>query len=275
MNAPLAGHDALFLPDGTGVLATPLARGPWDPKALHGGPVAALCAWAAERHDPGPAMFVSRLTVELLRPVPLGHLEVRATTMRPGGRVQWIDVEVRDVDDRLVAAARALRLARYDDAHFDVGDAPVPLSEPMPRSPRDSPRQPIGLPERVGFWMANEFRMAAGDWQTPGPGAAWLRLAVPVIAGEEVSPLQRVAAAADFGSGVGNSVRMSSTGTINPELTVHLHRPAEGAWIGLASRAWAHAQGVAMCETELHDEQGPIGRGVQSLLVVSHVPWTR
>jgi acyl-coenzyme A thioesterase PaaI-like protein len=266
-------HEALFDREGAGVRATPLARGPWDANALHGGPVAALCAWAAEQHDPGPAMFVSRLTVELLRPVPLGFLDVHATTFRPGGRVQWIDVRITDADERLVAAARALRLARRDDAPFDVGDAAIPASEPMPRAPAASEHQPIGFPERVGFWLANEFRMAAGDWQTPGPSAAWLRLKVPVIAGETVTPLQRVAAAADFGTGVGNAVRMSSTATINPELTVHLHRAAVGEWIGLAARAWAHAEGVGLCETALHDEQGPIGRGVQSLLVVTNVPW--
>ncbi len=38
----------------------------------------------ARRHDPGPASFVARLTVELLRPVPLVPLQAVARTFRPG-----------------------------------------------------------------------------------------------------------------------------------------------------------------------------------------------
>jgi hypothetical protein len=88
-----------------------------------------------------------------------------------------------------------------------------------------------------------------------------------VIEGEEPSSLQRVAAAADFGSGVGNPVRASKLGAINPDLTVHVHRDAVGEWIGLRSRAWAHSAGVGMADTELFDGDGPVGRAVQSLLV--------
>src|SRR4051794_287953 len=102
-DAPIAG--SLFERDGEAIRATELARGPWDPNALHGGATAALCAWVAERHDPGPAQFVAKLALELLRPVPLARLHIDATTMRPGQRVQWIDVLVRDDDGRPVAAA--------------------------------------------------------------------------------------------------------------------------------------------------------------------------
>ena len=35
--------------------------------ALHGGAVAALCAWVGDRHDPGPERFVAKLAIELLR----------------------------------------------------------------------------------------------------------------------------------------------------------------------------------------------------------------
>jgi hypothetical protein len=61
---------------------TELTRGPWSPDAQHGGPPAALLAAAAEAHDDEAAprggenspMFVARLTVELMRPVPLTAL---------------------------------------------------------------------------------------------------------------------------------------------------------------------------------------------------------
>src|SRR5260370_41528103 len=82
--------DAVCHLDGDLAVPTELARGPWSPDAQHGGAPAALLARALERADPGPARFVSRLTVELLRPVPLTPIEVRTRTLRPGKKVQWL-----------------------------------------------------------------------------------------------------------------------------------------------------------------------------------------
>ena len=63
--------DAIFLPDGPRFVPTELARGPWTPEAQHGGPPAALLARTLEREPGAEGMLVARLTVELLRPVPI------------------------------------------------------------------------------------------------------------------------------------------------------------------------------------------------------------
>ena len=44
------GTGALFVPEGSTLVPTAAARGPWSPDALHGGPVAALVARCVERH---------------------------------------------------------------------------------------------------------------------------------------------------------------------------------------------------------------------------------
>ena len=41
--------EAVFVRDGQGLQATELGRGPWDPRALHGGAPAALLVHAFER----------------------------------------------------------------------------------------------------------------------------------------------------------------------------------------------------------------------------------
>ena len=70
---------ALFVADGDALVPTDLARGPWDPNALHGGPTSALLARAIEScPTDGVAFEVARLTVELLRPVPVEPLLVEA-----------------------------------------------------------------------------------------------------------------------------------------------------------------------------------------------------
>jgi hypothetical protein len=90
---------------------------------------------------------------------------------------------------------------------------------------------------------------------------------VPVVAGEDPTPAQRVAAAADFASGIGNPLDVTVAAAINADLTIAMHRPLRGEWIGLDSRAWAQSHGTGMAEAMIHDLDGPIGRSVQCLLV--------
>src|SRR5207247_1190725 len=101
--------DALFERDGARFVPTELCRGPWSPDAQHGGPPAALLARAAERFEGGEEMAVARLTVELLRPVPLVPLTVAARWARPGRKVQIVEASLRPGDRE---GATALRLRR-------------------------------------------------------------------------------------------------------------------------------------------------------------------
>jgi len=262
MNDAIAEHRALFHVDGETIVPTELSRGPWYPGTLHGGPPSALLAWALERHDPGPASFVARLTVDLLRPVPLVPLRLEVRTSRPGRKVQWLDGALV-ADGVEVARATALRLRPADgevDAHEPAAAEAPPLPEAL---------EPMvfGTGGEVGYWSANDLRPVGGAFGVPGPGAAWLRLLCPVVAGEEPTPLQRVAAAADFGSGVGHPVGMDVGGAINPDLVVTVHRDLVGEWVGLDSRGWAHDRGVGMVESLVHDRSGTVGRAVQTLLL--------
>jgi hypothetical protein len=263
---PIETFGALFERDGDRYIPTQLTRGPWDPRAMHGGAPSALFAHACEAHDPGPAGFVARLTVELLRPVPLVPLTLHARTIRPGRKVQWLEAALLDGDEREVARATVLRLRTAAvDTTGSVGivaDAPPGLAE------AGDPPPFFGTGD-IGYWSANDVRIARGNWMEPGPGVAWLRLRCPVVAGEDVSPCSRVAAAADFGSGVGNPLRYTHASGINADITISLHRHPVGEWVCLESGAWVQPHGVGLAETRLHDERGPIGQAAQTLLVES------
>lgn len=264
-------HGALFHVDGERIVPTELSRGPWYPGTLHGGPPSALLAWALERYDPGPASFVARLTVELLRPVPLAPLQVETRTLRPGRKVQWLEGALL-ADGVEVARATALRL-RPAGGSVDPHDAEAHPElaavdgSAFPPPPDEIPPIVFGVGRDVGFWTANELRPVGGSFGVAGPGASWFRLLCPVVGGEETTPLQRVAAAADFGSGVGHPVSTETGGGINPDLTVTVHRDLVGDWVGLVSRGWAHDHGVGMVDSLVCDESGPVGRAVQTLLL--------
>ena len=251
--------DAVFHRDGEHFVPTDLARGPWDPNAQHGGPSAALLAGLLEQHDAGPPAHVARMTIELLRPVPMQPIELRARTLRPGKKVQLVEGSVL-ADGTEVVRATALRI-RVADIEF--ADPPDDRHTPGPGKRRER-FENLG-PLNFGFAM--EMSMARGEIGVPGPAAVWFRLAAPVVAGEEPTPLMRVAAAADFGNGISGAVTWEEHLFINPDLTIYLHRLPAGEWIGLDARTWPTHEGVGIADTALYDEGGRIGRSVQALLL--------
>ncbi len=260
--------DSIFVLDGTRVLPTELARGPWSPDAQHGGAPAALLARAVERFDGGDAMVVTRLTVELLRPVPIAPLRIETRFSRPGKKVQLVEASVVAIETGTeVARATGLRLRR-DRVQLPEGAAPHG-TPPLPATGITS-RPPWA--EQIsyeGFHSGGtELRFVRGSFDTPGPATAWIRLRVPLIAGETTSPLCRVAAAADFGNGISWVLsRANGYRFINPDLTIYLHRHPVGEWVALESTTLPEPIGVGIAESRLYDERGPLGRSVQSLLI--------
>jgi hypothetical protein len=94
-----------------------------------------------------------------------------------------------------------------------------------------------------------------------------MRLCQPLLSDEALTPLQRVAAAADFGNGVSRVLDFTTHLFINPELTIHQFRPAVGEWIGLDAVTHHGPDGVGLAETAIYDEAGQLGRGAQSLFI--------
>lgn len=249
-----------------------LARSPWDPAALHGGPVAALVARAAEAVDaPGP-MEPARLTLELLKPVPVAPLSIDAGVVRAGRMVQLVEVELR-AGETMVARGRVLRLRRDRDATATFAEQTASPPPPPPASVADhGPTRYFNDPEQewVAFHNAGvEHRFVSGAFDELGPSIDWIRLRIPVVVGEPPSWFQRVVAAADFANGISAAVPMQQATFVNPDLTVHVARPMEGEWVGLDSRTTVGPHGIAMSHSRLYDHRGLIGSGAQSLLIQS------
>jgi len=152
--------DALFVPDGDRFVPTELCRGPWRPDAQHGGPPAALLARSVERAAGDDGMQTVRLTVELLRPVPLAPLAVVARIARPGRKVQLVEASLR-TDDAEVARAVALRIRRHElPVPADADRRPLPPPGPDAGS---ASAPPWVLPDVPAFHShAVEHRFVAG-----------------------------------------------------------------------------------------------------------------
>ena len=205
------------------------------------------------------------MTIELLRPVHVGRtLSVVSRTERPGRRVSLVEARLLDGDAE-VAAVRALRVRERRD---DFPDSVVPPPSITVPPELADPQVADFTSEATSYVRdACEFRFASGGWNTLGPSSVWIRLTVPLVADEAVSPLQRVAAAADFGNGVSADVDFSQWLYINPDLTIHLARPLRGEWVGLQARSHLGGTGTGLAHSALHDTDGTIGMSLQSLLV--------
>jgi hypothetical protein len=255
-----ASNQAVFVQDGETVCATELARGPWDPGAQHGGAAAALLIREFQRLD-GPGLALARVTYEFLRPVPLGRLEVDADIVRPGKRVQLLEGAIRAPDGIEVVRARALRVARADpDVPTTATESPVGPEHGQDNQLR-SPHRPMFAPDAI------EIKFVEGNFHGGGPATAWFRLKVPIVAGEEPSPLERLAAAGDFGNGISSVLSWDEYMFINPDLTLYIDREPAGEWVALESRTYIASQGVATAESVLYDRDGRVGRATQSLLI--------
>lgn len=262
MSAPI------FERDGTRFVATSLARGPWDPRHCHGGAPASLLAAILDATPAPTPMQVLRLTFDLARPVPVGTpLDVDVRVVREGNRVQLLDADLSADDGTSLVHVRALRV-RTGDEDLPPGTAdddppPSPAAQDLPRF------APAEGWSAEGFWTAVDVRFVAGELGMPGPGTAWFRVSAPLADGVELTPVARVAAAADFGNGIGSPLPIDRYLFINPDLSISLHRLPATEWVAIAAGSVAQPQGVGLTTTTLYDERGRIGQATQSLFVAA------
>jgi Thioesterase-like superfamily len=251
---------SFFEPAGTGrYLATPASAGPWDPRAQHGGPPSALAARELERHEPDENMRLGRVSVDILRPVPVGLLTARTRMLRPGKRVALLET-VLESGGQEVLHARGWRLALSDVPAVGKGEV-VPV---IPGT-QDPPRFPGG--HVSGYLSRIDWRFVFGGFADPGPCQVWARPQIPLLPGEKLSPMCRALLLADSGSGVSMALDPRAYLFINVDLTVVLHRDIGGEWLLLDAVSTMGGTGTGLTETTLWDTAGIAGAAAQTLLV--------
>jgi hypothetical protein len=260
-------ESSIFIPEGELFVPTEHARGPWDPNALHGGAIAALMTSAFERVLGGHELPIGRLSFEMLRPIPLAPLSLTTRIVRAGRRVLELAGELRSGEDLLICRASALRVqAVPNDLPIDL--LSTHMDEEM-RGPEEAELRRFALddPNRNSFAASAMEMRWLHEPTLHGSAQVWMRLRHPLEPGEELTPLARLAATADFGNGVSAVLPFDRFIFINADLSIHLHRPPRGEWIGLDARTRLHGGGTGLAESVLHDVYGTVGRAFQTLVV--------
>jgi hypothetical protein len=222
----------------------------WSDEMVNGHHIGGLVAWAVERDHLEPGLQVTRLTVDMFRPVPMTPLRVVTRPGRMGRRLRLVEVSVFDGDVE-VTRGSALLLARSEHP----GGAPwtpeawgVPAPDELP--PPDQVSRMSWEIRRIGAW---------GE----GQGKVWMRESVPFVAGEALSPLMRAALSADFANPLVNSAP-GGLAFINADLTMYIARDPVGEWIGMEAAGHLGADGIAVGTAWLHDELGRFGHSSAS-----------
>ncbi|MBV9802731.1 MAG: thioesterase family protein [Solirubrobacterales bacterium] len=256
----MSDEPVFALSDGRFV-ASKLARGPWGPNAQHGGAPAALLMRAFEELPSADGLALARVTYELLRPAPIGPVEVHAEVVRPGRRVELLEGSMV-AGGAEVVRARALRVRRAQAPAAGDGGGGLPVPGPDDGRALElvPPFRPMFAPDAV------EIRFVVGTWGR-GPCTAWFRLRRPLVSGETPTPLQHLAAAGDFGNGISAALSWDEYLFINPDLTLYVEREPVGEWICLQSQTRIAADGIGIAESVLYDSRGRVGRATQALLV--------
>jgi hypothetical protein len=245
--------------------ASDLTRGPWNPAHQHAGPPSALICRAIERAAAKDGLtHLARLTVNLMRPAPVGECRVDVAT-------DYVGRSAGHYSGRLTADGK--ECARFTALMQRETTMPIPEGVPghpppaAPKPPNECAVVTMNFADgSFGYTNLVENRIAEGHFFN-GPCAAWFRMNHPLIQGETPSPYQRVAVAADSGNGISAALDFSKYLFINCDLTINLFRRPKGEWVCLDSRSLFGDNCCGLAESALYDERGMIGRATQSLTV--------
>ncbi len=242
---------ASFTPDGDLLVPSKSAASPWSDEMLNGHHIGGLVAWGVQCDDPDADLQLSRLTVDMLRPVPMRPLRVQTRRSRDGRRLRAVDVSVLDGDVEVIrGSALLLRRSEHPDGE---PWAPAPWNVPPPEAIEPGP---------TGA-MSWEIRRIS-DW-TSGPGRVWMRELSEFVAGHPLTPMLRAALMADFTNPLANS-GPAGLAFINADVTMYLARDPRGEWIGLEVAGHLGAEGVAVGTAWMYDQDGRIGQCVAAAL---------
>lgn len=253
--------DSVYRLDGPQVLTGPMAGGPWDINMQHGSAPSALVVALAEQIPTPAPMRIARLTVDLMRPLPVAPLEVRTEILREGRKIQLCGVDLL-AGGKLAVRGSVLKIRREAVELPDTAENPA-VTLPPPDQGHRAQGKIIDNP----FMGCLSMQVVKGGFNKPGPAAVWFRVERPIVEGQANSPALRAVVAADFCNGVSSVLDFRAWTFVNGDLSVNLARDPVGDWVLLDAEMWLGPDGSGIACGKLGDSQGYFGRAVQSILI--------
>ena len=244
------GQSAFFRRDGVSYAPTGLGLSPWDKRSQSGVSLAGLVALVLETTQTQSPMHTARITIDIMGAVPMAPLTPTVRLLRDGPRMQLVEVELRSGDKTWVRTT-ALR-ARISDSPVHAQQ----LTHPLP--------QEQAITQRMS-WA--DIVRPSGDFKVRGPGAMWIRLTADVVEGEPLTPLQRMAAVADFGSGTAPLVPYRHWTAANLDIVMNFSRLAQGEWLLVDATSESAGNGIGIANARMGDRDGMFATTAQTLFL--------
>ncbi|MEM6986261.1 MAG: thioesterase family protein [Pseudomonadota bacterium] len=237
------------------------SRGPWHVDHCHAGPPTALAVRALERAI--PEQRLTRITVDLLRPIPHAGFFVEASVTKAGRGVSRASARLLDADGRESAVVAGLYMVETEPQNL-----PSHAESIGPPEAAELGGFPIAVPlhDQPTFVGGVEVKYPPGEGPEPGPTTVWMRT-VPVLPDETPSPFQRICPLGDCGNAFGRNANATRISFVNPDLTIVLHRDPEGEWLGMRAVGYWEANGIGTSDAALYDQHGCVGRAMQTLFI--------
>jgi Acyl-CoA thioesterase N-terminal domain/Acyl-CoA thioesterase C-terminal domain len=266
--SPLAGSagtqaagtgEGFFRADGDELIPSELSSSPWGP-VLHGRLIGGLTARAVEQvRATDPDLVCTRLTIDMFRSAPLSPMRVSTRTIRTGRRITVLEVTVEQ-EKGPIGQGKVVLLRR--SVQPEGAFRTTPEWDAPPPGPALG-ALPTGTDGKGLSRSGYRFTAPWQAWSVAGPsgprsGGIWARDVYPLIEGEDLTPLVRVAMLADLSSPQSNS---SGRGLpfINADYTLYLGREPQGEYFGIQPYGHVSDRGVAVGQCVVHDEKGPLG----------------
>ncbi|MCV7018758.1 thioesterase family protein [Mycolicibacterium aichiense] len=237
------------------------AGGAWNLAEQHIAPSFGLLAHAIETDRDARGndhLVVARLSYDILGTVPVDAVvEIDVRVLRPGRTIELVEAALTH-QERAVVLARAWLMKRYDTSALrGSGLRPIP-------PPAEMPGWDPSAVWPGGFIASAEVRRVE---EQPGRAVYWVRTPVPLLDGEQVSPLARTAGLLDIANGMAVLVDPREVAFPNLDLTAHFFAEPAGDWVGFDTAVSIGPSGIGLTHSIIHDQTGPIGAVSQSLTV--------
>jgi hypothetical protein len=257
--------EAYYLPGADGSFEPTVAtESPWASDAQHGGPPTALLAHVLATRLPAAGMRIARITNEFLGSIPRVPLTVTTSVLRDGRRIRLVEASLL-AGGKPVALARAWQIATSPEGGIPAEGLTAAPPPEFPDVPQEQ-RYFSGF-RHWGYGESIEWRWVRGSYDSAGEAVVWARPRIPLVAGLEMAPLERILVVADSANGVSSALSPRQWLFIPPTITVTLHRHPAGDWVWLAAASTLAPDGLGSTLGTLGDSGGPVGSVAQPLLV--------
>lgn len=248
------------------------AGSPWSETMQHGGPVNAIITMSIEAIAEETCMKVARLTIDILKPVPMKPVKVKSHFLRKGGKMAVLDTFLTvEGSDEPVASGRAVLLKAQQGQNpvFDVAGS-LPESRDSIASEPWIPKEmaaglPPGLHELIRFHPSNNKERPI----------FWINGDADMLQDRAMTSLEQCTTTADMTTVLAARMRVlqegvaspAAMGLMNTNTTIHFSRPPVGEWFAFTDHFIEVNDGYGIAECAIYDELGCIGRVAQNLIV--------